>query len=415
MRKSWCLTLLAAWLAACASADEAPAPTLAPTLAPPKVEINTATASTPAAPAETASAPTLPPDTPLPAATATLSVLNPLTGQPLGEASVLLRRPLAIKVAHFPRSVREHQVGLSFADNVWEHYAEGGVIRFTGIFYSQTPEKVGNVRSARLIDGIIGDAYQALLVASGSSTGTMSRLRENEDLYPRIIAEYTGYSECPLLCREEDAALTTNKLFTSPAALWQLAEEKQFGPPENFTGYPFSAAPPASGTPITTIHLDWQLNNTVAEWRYDAASGVYARWVDTANLPELAPHVDTLNGQQLSASNIVWLVAPYMPSNIREEEGGQFFFSYDVLLTGEGEARIFRDGVMIEGKWQRSEAAHSLPQLVDAAGNVITLKPGVTWFAVYSLNSPVKIDEAGGVFQARFRAPDPRPAVTPTP
>jgi hypothetical protein len=44
------------------------------------------------------------------------------------------RRPLAIKVAHFPRRVREHQVGLSYADNVWEHYAEGGVIRFTAIF-----------------------------------------------------------------------------------------------------------------------------------------------------------------------------------------------------------------------------------------------------------------------------------------
>jgi len=415
MRKFWCLPYLAAWLAACTTVSAPPPPQ--PTLAPPKVEVATATAPAAGTPTEIAptAAPTLPPDTPPPAATATPSVLNPLTGLPLADASVLERRPLAIKVAHFPRSVREHQVGLSFADNVWEHYAEGGVIRFTGIFYSQTPEKVGNVRSARLIDGLIADAYQALLVASGSSTGTMSRLRENEDLYPRIIAEYTGYSECPLLCREEDASLTTNKLFTSPAALWQLAEEKQFGPPQNFAGYPFAAGTPASGTPITTIHLDWQLNNTVAEWRYDAASGQYTRWVDTANLPELAPHVDTLTGQQLSASNIVWLVAPYVPSNIREEEGGQFFFSYDVLLTGEGEARVFRDGVMIEGKWLRSEAAHSLPQLVDANGNIIPLKPGVTWFAVYSLNSPMNIDTAQGIFQARFRAPDPRPAVTPTP
>ncbi|MBL8046112.1 MAG: DUF3048 domain-containing protein, partial [Anaerolineales bacterium] len=319
MRKLWRLTFLAAWLAACTSATEAPSPTQVPTLAPPKVEVETATAPAAVAPTETANAPATPLSTAMPAATATPTVLNPLTGQPLSDASVLERRPLAIKVAHFPRSVREHQVGLSFADNVWEHYAEGGVIRFTGIFYSQTPEKVGNVRSARLIDGIIADAYQALLVASGSSTGTMNRLRENEDLFPRIIAEYTGYSECPLLCREESAALTTNKLFTSPAALWQLATEKQFGPPQNFAGYPFESGTPASGTPISTIHLDWQLNNTVAEWRYDAASGQYTRWIDTANLPELAPHVDTFTGQQLSASNIVWLVAPYVPSNIREE------------------------------------------------------------------------------------------------
>jgi hypothetical protein len=279
---------------------------------------------------------------------------------------------------------------------------------------------VGNVRSARLIDAILGDAYQAVLVASGSSTGTMNRLRENQDLYRRIVAEATGYSECPLLCREESAALTTNKLFTSPPELWKLADEKGFGPPEGLTGYVFTPGPPAGGQPITTVHLDFQLNNTVAEWRYDPAAGAYARWIDAAGpdgigvSPDLAPHVDTLNGQALTASNVVVLVASYVPSNIRETEAGDRYFSYDILLTGEGPAYVFREGRMLEGRWQRAEAPHSLPRFVDVAGDTIALKPGNTWFEILSTNSPVKIDAAAGVFQARFRAPNPFPA-TPTP
>lgn len=404
MRQTLSLAWLSVWLAACASTGGLPTLTLVPTLPPPVISTSPAPTAT-----VVPTAPPAPTEILSPSATPPPTVLNPLTGLPLADASVLTRRPLAIKVAHFPRSVREFQVGLSLADNVWEHYAEGGVVRFTAIIFGQTPEKVGNVRSARLIDAILGDAYQAILVTSGSSTGTMNRLRSNAELYAHLVAEATGYTDCPVLCREESAAVTTNKLFTSPPELWKLAQAKNFGPPQDLTGFVFSAETPSGGTPIHTVHLDFQRNSTVAEWRYDAASGQYARWVDTANLPELAPHVDTLNGQQLSVANVVVLYATYTPSNIEELEGGELHFSYDILLTGEGPATIFRDGQMLQGTWKRAEAPHSLPTFVDASGNVIPLKPGHTWFEVLSSTSPTSIDEANGVFQARCKVPPAGP------
>ena len=141
---------------------------------------------------------------------------------PLSDPAALDRRPLAIKVANFPRRVRAAQTGLSQADNVWEHYAEGGTTRFTAIFLSQGPDRIGNVRSARLIDTYLGQAYQAMLVASGSSDGTLARLRQT-DFYKRVIAEATGYHGCPILCREAPASQTTDKLFTSAPAVWDLA------------------------------------------------------------------------------------------------------------------------------------------------------------------------------------------------
>lgn len=410
IRRIWVIGMWVTLLAAC-SAPPTPPPAATPVVIP-TVGVTVVRLDTPTpAPTATRTATPLPTDTPTPAPTATPAALNPLTGLAVADASVLHRRPLAIKVAHFPRSVREHQVGLSWADNVWEHYAEGGVIRFTGIFLSQSPEKVGNVRSARLIDAHLGEAYRAMLVASGSSTGTMNRLREHEELFKRVIAEATGYGGCPVLCREESASVTTNKLFTSPAALWQLADELKLNGPQDLSGFAFDAMPPAGGTPITTVQIDFQLNNTLSQYRYDPATGLYARWVDTNALPELAPHVDTLTGEQLTTANIVVVYVTHVTSNIREAEGGARYFSYDVLLTGAGQARLFRDGQMVELTWEREDDYAGLPRFRDAAGNLAPFKPGVIWFDVVTPNSPTRVE--GETFFVRFKGPDPFPP-TPT-
>jgi hypothetical protein len=407
--------ILALFLAACSGSTPAaitrspaapPATeTAAPSAPPSQPSAGPGASATPAA--TLAATPTLAP-------TQTPAALNPLTGLPVSDPSVLDRRPLAIKVAHFPRRVREHQFGLSLADNVWEHYAEGGVTRFTAIFLGQTPEKVGNVRSARLIDTHLGQAYQAMVVASGSSTGTMSRFRENPDLFKRVIAEYTGYSGCPLLCREESASVTTDKLFTSPAALWALTTQLGLNGRQDLAGFVFDPQPPTGGAPAATVHIDFQVNNTVAEWRYDPATGAYAHWVDTPNMPELAAHLDALNQQPITAANVVVVYATYTPSNLHEEEGGKKYFSYDVLLAGSGPARLFRDGQMFEATWTRDDALAGLPRFVDASGQAVPFKPGNIWFDVISPNSPTRFE--AGQFYARFKAPDPfPPTATATP
>jgi hypothetical protein len=415
------LILTAILLAACS------APAVAPTRAPAATALVTQAPSTvaaspteaPSQPAETATAAAAAPTAtsgPTDTAVPEPEVINPLTGLAVADPAVLDRRPLAIKVAHFPRGVRAHQVGLSAADNVWEHYAEGGTIRFTAIFYSQTPERVGNVRSARLIDTYLGQAYQAMLVASGSSSGTMQRLRET-DFYDRVISEYTGYGGCPVLCREESAAVSASKLFTSPPAVWALAETLGLGGRQDLSGFVFDDQPPAGGVPATTIHIDWLLNYTITEWRYDPATASYSRWIDTdattAGAPNLAPHVDTANGQALTAADVVALVVPHTASNIHEEEGGKVYYSYEIPLYGSGPARLFRDGQMYEVTWTRDQEAGGLPRLLDASGNVIAYRPGVIWFEV--LSDRTKLSFENGVFTAWVRVPNPGPAPTATP
>lgn len=412
------LTLLIVLLGACGTAatpTQSPAATLAatqpaPTATEPVTQpaVSEAAGTEPQPPAATA--------TSRPANTPTPQVLNPLTGLPVADPAVLDRRPLAIKVAHFPRTVRQHQVGLSQADNVWEHYAEGGTIRFTAIFLSQTPERVGNVRSARLIDAYLGQAYQAMLVASGSSTGTMQRLRET-DFYERVISEYTGYGGCPMLCREESAAVSASKLFTSPPDVWALAETLGLGGGQSLGGFVFDEAPPPGGEPATTIHIDWQRDYTITEWRYDAATRSYSRWIDTdatgAAGANLAPHIDTANNQALTASDVVVVVVPHTASNIHEEEGGKVYYSYDIPLTGSGPAWLFRDGLRYEATWMRDAEEGGLPRLLDASGAVIAYRPGVIWFDVLSDRTEVTFAE--GTFTAWVRVPNPGSAPTATP
>jgi hypothetical protein len=348
-----------------------------------------------------------------PSLTPTPGAINPLTGLPVSDPAALDRRPLAVKIANFPRRVRAAQTGLSVADNVWEHYAEGGTTRFTAIFLSQGPDRIGNVRSARLIDAYLGQAYQAMLVASGSSDGTLNRLKQT-DFFPRVIAEATGYHGCPILCREAPASQTTDKLFTSAPAVWGLATSLGLNGHQDLPGFAFDPQPPGGGRPVATAHVDWQVNNTVAEWRYDAGTQSYARWIDTENMPTLAQHVDSLNGQALSAANVVVVYANYVTSNIHESDSGdKLYFSYDIELYGSGPAKLFRDGQMYDLTWTRDKTQGGLPRFTDASGNVVPFRPGNIWFEAVSSMS---VNSASGdTFIVRVHVPDPTIAATQQP
>jgi hypothetical protein len=325
--------------------------------------------------------------------------VNPLTGLTVADPALLDRRPLAVKVSQFPRRVRP-QSGLSLADLVFEHYAEAGVTRMTAIFLGNEAPKIGSIRSARLIDVVLAESYDAMLVTSGSSQGVLNRLSQT-NFYDRVIAEATGYDECPPLCREGTEA-STNNLFASAGDLWATADSLGLNGRQTLDGMAFYAEPPAGGTPVTTVHVDFQVDNNVAEWRYDAATGRYARWMDTDVVGELAPQTDALDGNQLTVANVVVLYANHVTSDIPEDFGNGGHCGYEIQLWTTGPARIFRDGVMVEATWVRN-VVDDVIGLVGADGQVVALKPGNSWFEIVDLDSPTTVEN--GVFNTRFKGP----------
>src|SRR5574340_538756 len=90
-------------------------------------------------------------------------VINPFTGMPAGDVSLLNRRPLAVKISNYPRDIRP-QYGLNEADVVFEYYIEWGYTRFIGIFYGNNATKIGPGRSGRYFDEHIMRMYHAFYV-----------------------------------------------------------------------------------------------------------------------------------------------------------------------------------------------------------------------------------------------------------
>jgi len=93
--------------------------------------------------------------------------INPLTGLPVNDSTILNRRPVAVKISNYPRETRP-QWGLSEADHVFEYYHEGGLTRFHAIFYGTDVEEAGPIRSARFADEDLIRAYKSVF-AFGSA------------------------------------------------------------------------------------------------------------------------------------------------------------------------------------------------------------------------------------------------------
>lgn len=75
---------------------------------------------------------------PAPTVAQPLTPINPLTGQPAVDASLLKIPAVLVSITHFPAIARP-QSGLSFAPFVYEFYITEGATRFLAVFYGQFP------------------------------------------------------------------------------------------------------------------------------------------------------------------------------------------------------------------------------------------------------------------------------------
>lgn len=359
------------------SAPTPPAATTTPTRTPaPRETATPASTSTPR------------PVTPTATATSTPAILvvtpfppdvNPLTGEKMASAEVLDRIPIAIKVSNSPEA--RPQSGLNLADLVFEHFAEGSITRFTAVFYGQEPKQVGSVRSGRLIDLEIPAMYHALFGYSGSSAGVKERIR-NSDLFPTYIAAPDfGVGEPYFYRVLQEGKAFEHTLFTNPTVLRQLADERGINQRPEFPRLmAFSETPLPGGTAVTYFEVNYLKGSCTAEWTYDAASGRWQR--ATAGVAQ----TDFLTGEPLTAANVVIVYANHIETDILEDTWGGGHQSIQVQLWGTGPVLIFRDGVMINGYWERAERNHMLTFWI-AEGNPLPLKPGNTWFQMVPLGT----------------------------
>jgi hypothetical protein len=387
------LAALPAILAGCRMTAPTATPTATRT---PRVEkvavaatnVATATPTNTAVPTET-STPTAtstpgPTDTPTPDP----SIINPakdpsvsfLTGLKPSDPKVLDRRPLALKVANY-FDVRP-QSGLAQADIVVESRIEFELTRFTAIYQSQAPKRVGSMRSARLIDVELPAIFDAILSFSGGVEPVRQKLLRSDigDHMLEASTNYDGYSRDPNIA-------APNNLFVDTTILWQAATKKGWNKrPSPGAGWVFSAVPATGGSPAS--HIDLTYPTERVSWTYDSTVGKWSRSTDGK------PWVEATDGKPITATNVVVLTAPHVKTLIleygTEEMQGGRNRSVEVQLWGEGPAKILRDGRVYEGKWIRPER-HAPLRFVDALGNDIPLKPGNSWWQVVAPDQKITI------------------------
>lgn len=299
--------------------------------------------------------------------------VNPLTGLVVADPEMLERRPIAVKVSNIAR-VRP-QSGLNNADLVFEHMTEGTITRFTAVFYTTDSEKIGSIRSGRIIDLEIPIMYDAAFAYSGAS-GPVRLLFRASSFFDRIISPDFGHGGFERISNPSNPGeFFEDTLFTNTNTLRFILNERGQDVPPNFqNGMAFHPDPPAGGAPANTIEIEYRATN--AFWQYQTGVGRYFRWSDGI------AHNDANTGQQLNFKNIIVLSAHHQDTDIIEDSFGSP--SIQIQIWGEGPVSIFRDGQRFEGRWRREEPGDMLT-FYDLEGNLLPLAPGNSFFQLVPL------------------------------
>jgi hypothetical protein len=288
------------------------------------------------------------PRTPAPTATA--------TPQP-PPAPPPLPNPLVVQVEN--SSDARPQSGLSQAEIVYEYETEGGISRFSGVYFQPPQQAIGPVRSARLVTIKITQAYDGTLLFSGGSsfviqalqnTGTRSYSEtDSQGALFRInsrAAPHNLYTNGP----EVAAFLQRVGTHAVKYQLWQRTPITSL-PPGGQAIAQFAVPVSDSETPIYT---------------YDPAGGGYKR-------------TEPGTGLLIDADTGAWephtVVVLQMPVTVAPEvEDVSGAHGLDFGLQGSGGGQLAVGGQLYSINWTQGPGGP--PQLTLANGQPAPIAPG---------------------------------------
>jgi hypothetical protein len=299
--------------------------------------------------------------------------LNPLNGEYIDlqeKENSADKRPLAVMINNHT-DARPHS-GLINADLVYEIVAEGGITRFLPFYLSDTPEKIGPVRSTReyylVLVKELGDAmlmhigWSPQALAAIESWPVRSLGRGGGDFWRdnslNVAIEHTAYVNGKEL-REKAFDLGWDG--EREIDMWEFKNDR--------SGY--ENAPLA-----TNIAIDfWTRGAYSAGFTYDETSNLYMRTMGFDAEGNPLPHSDRESGEQIKVKNLV--------VQFVNEQGiaGDDALRLEYRFIGSGTGIVFLDGKAVEVTWSKAER-EARTKFYDMSGNEMEFNRGKIWISV---------------------------------
>jgi hypothetical protein len=263
--------------------------------------------------------------------------------------------PALVQVENAPGT--EPHAGLQQANIVFEYLTEGGITRFTAVYFSPSGgQKIEPVRSARLITVRLVRAFQGVLFFSGASSHVAGVL--NGDHIPYYTENATQYFA------RDGSRPAPHNLYTTLAQLAQGVQAK--GLHRAYPLWPTGPAP-AGGTPVHSLSFDQTPAHHVSV-TYGGGAYTYAGETDA-----------NAGGAPLQIANVVLLQVAHHGAGYTEDVLGAEGIDFD--LQGTGPATVYRGGQRYTATWDLSNPDQPL-RLLGAGGKQFPLAPGLTWIFV---------------------------------
>ena len=307
------------------------------------------------------------------------------------------RRPITAMIENHVDS--RPQSGLSKADVIYEAVAEGGITRFLGIFYcgvSAEEVNIAPVRSARVyfIDYAAEYADKPIFMhvggannysGSGDTTKEVRALELLETLGWKVPKgndfDTTYDAGFPIFWRNYERlgkeVATEHTMMASIDAAFAEAEKRGFGAKNEkgkawdskFVMWNFVDDKAETPTASEISFKFWDNKGDYdVTWKYDSTDNKYLRFNAGKE------HIDLENKQQLAAKNVVILFA-------KEKGPVDRNFHMFYTTTGEGEALVFQNGIVVKGSWEKI-SRDARTKFFDAKGKEISFVRGQTWIEI---------------------------------
>jgi hypothetical protein len=315
---------------------------------------------------------------------AQLDNTNPLTGLQVEDSALLWERPVMVKLANWPQSLRPFNQIVN-ADMVFEYFIGYQTNHILALYYGGDAIAVGPLAPGRVIDARLARRYQASLVVA-SAPPTVEGVFE-QTLPDRVF--YRGYAPCPGICTETLAQGGNTVVDT--AAMRAFIESEDIPTAiERMPDLYFDRVIKdwdESALRVSYLYADF----SVMDWRYNKIYGGYELWQDFQQADGsyiLQQTFDRDSQQPVIFENVLILLADYIEYN-------PTFFDIDFREGDREQAAIFlRDGKMINGNWYAPDIDQPY-QFFDLQGNPYILKPGQTWITFASTTSRLTMIEEG--------------------